>query len=302
MENKSLKDQEDDGFRLVKSKGKKSLNKSINKTASLNLTKLETNEHQQSTELDEEDTINLNKKILDLKHKLKHDDSSFYWCKLQISLRKILKDYFTADQVHQLGSLKLVCYGLGSIDENICSRYQLALLLLIIDEFNEFSIQMESQQKKLSIDFVEFYDPVFNSNDKFLLTELFKFKITNKNEKCFRNVQASLDERKVLNLFYMPHCEKEMYNNLLCSNWTKSCLDSLIIFGNSFNTISTNNLNLLNFSFIEDSCLHLVNETQLNSACDLTNAFTDLAFHVFDQKRLNDEVVLIRLKNKLTLN
>ena len=35
-------------------------------------------------------------------------------------------------------------------------------------------------------------------------------------------------------LFYMPHCGKALYNNLLWANWTPELLTNLLIIGNSF--------------------------------------------------------------------
>lgn len=36
-------------------------------------------------------------------------------------------------------------------------------------------------------------------------------------------------------LFYLMHCGKALYNNLLWKNWNAQCLPLMIIIGNSFN-------------------------------------------------------------------
>jgi hypothetical protein len=303
MNNKLFKEQkqDDDGFILVESKGKKPSNKT-------SMTKFQMCQQQQQhpnlVELDKEYVTCLKKKILDLKLKLKDNDMCFFWSKMKISLKKILIEYFQPDTTYTNSAVNLICYGLGSLDDNMCSRYQLALFLLIIDEINEFKFLVEPKKKTLSIDLIELYDPIFNQNDIYLLTELFKFKISNSNEKCLRSVHSTLETKKnVLNIFYMPHCEKTMYNNLLYSNWSKACLSTILIIGNSFSTIDTNSLDKdlkKYYSFIMDSNFHLVNETRLNSFCDLTDAFTDLAFHLFDRNRLEDEIILNKLFNKFT--
>lgn len=300
--NEKYDDEDDDGFILVKSKRKKNYSANnkiiINKSSSSNLQQID---EDVVVVVDKEYMFNLNKKILEYKQKLRDYDTCFYWSKMQISLRKLLNEYFS-NNINDHNNINLICYGLGSIDNNLCSRYQLALFLLIIDEINKFSIMNCSNEKinnnetKLNINLVEFYDPVFNQNDKILLTDYFHFKLATKNEKCFKSI-----EKNALNLFYMPHCGKAMYNNLLYSNWSKRSLTHLIILGNSFSTITTNNLdNKLNkyYSYIKDS-LSVINEIRLSNECDLTNAFTDFSWHTFETSLLNDQNVLNKLVNKL---
>lgn len=310
-----------DGFTLVKSKRKtnKTINKFNNNNNSSNMQMKQQHIKNESLLIvDKEYVLTLNKKILEYKQKLIDYDTCFYWSKLQISLRTILNEYFFSiknnnkkknnNPDHQQinynnnNRINLICYGLGSIDDNLSSRYQLALFLLIIDEINSFSSlnhnnnnnnmnnENNNNKKKINIDLIEFYDPVFNLNDKSLLTDLLQFKLAETNECCFKNVTTLNNNEltkegkaKTLNLFYMPHCSKGMYNNLLASNWSQHTLSTLIILGNSFHTITTNNLDsklLKNYSFILDS-LQFLNESFVNSECDLTNAFTDLTIHMF---------------------
>lgn len=35
-------------------------------------------------------------------------------------------------------------------------------------------------------------------------------------------------------LFYMPHCGKQLYSNLLWANWSSRLLQNVVLFGNSF--------------------------------------------------------------------
>lgn len=286
-------------FILVKSKkrnNKSANNKIINNKTTTN----NNNEEDLVVIVDKEYVFNLNKKILEYKQKLRDYDTQFYWPKMQISLHKILFEYFHATQQQETDHIKnrinLICYGLGSVDDNICSRYQLALFQLIIDEINSINHQ---QINKLNIEQIEFYDPIFNKNDKFLLESILNYKISSQNEQCFKQIEL-VNDSKVLNIFYMPHCEKSMYNNLLFSNWQPERLNSLLILGNSFQTITTNTVdNKMNkhYTFVQDS-LDLIKEIKINSDCDLTSAFTDLSFHLFDTSRVNDE----QLVNKLTIN
>ncbi len=166
------------------------------------------------------DALDLEKKIIDCKSKLKNYDQYFYWEKVKIEMRQFLINYF---KVSILNEINLISYGLGSMDENLCSRYQLALLLLLIDEIRSFN--------NITLNTPEFYDPVFNSIDKYLLTQSFGLKVLEKNDQCFRSVIASNSTKKILTIFYMPHCGKALFNNLLYSNWTTPQLSSLAIFG-----------------------------------------------------------------------
>ena len=47
------------------------------------------------------------------------------------------------------------------------------------------------------------------------------------NEECRRRANGCT-------LFYMPHCELFMYDNLLAANWNAKDLANVVVFGNSF--------------------------------------------------------------------
>ncbi|XP_029493876.1 SRR1-like protein isoform X2 [Oncorhynchus nerka] len=79
------------------------------------------------------------------------------------------------------GPLECVCYGLGSFSCCVTARYQLAMLLLILESLQEGK----------------------------------------------RAVSRPT-------LFYLMHCGKALYNNLLWKNWSRDALPLLTIIGNSF--------------------------------------------------------------------
>ena len=268
-------DNMDDGFILVKSK------KSIKKQQTLIIAKNKSNSNYSRTTFPvnnnnnnniDESVDDLYKKIDLLKFKLKHQDDYQYYSKLIIIFEKLLKDYYAKNEIDNINrEMNIICFGLGSIDDNLSSRYQLALLLLLIDDIKSLF--------KINIKLVEFYDPIFSQIDKSLLEKKFKFQISNENLKCMHQLES-------LTMFYMPHCGKSLYNNLLYSNWSVNLLKKLIIFGNSFNTIKTQTLNnVMNkyYTYINDSYLFL-NEIKLcNIKCDLTNdSFYDLSLHLFN--------------------
>ena len=78
------------------------------------------------------------------------------------------------------------------------------------------------------------FDPVLSSSEKKILHEL-KFQTSEENlEGCY------LVDNSVSNLtvFYLPHCPKQLLNNILWTNWDR--LDRILILGNSISGISTN--------------------------------------------------------------
>lgn len=113
-----------------------------------------------------------------------------------------------------VGQMQCVCYGLGSFSSCVSARYQLSMLLLLLD----------AAQIELSDCFV--YDPVFSSGEKDILRKL-GLTVLTENEEGKRQANKPT-------LFYLLHCGKALYNNLLWKNWSKQCLTQIIIIGNSF--------------------------------------------------------------------
>ena len=112
--------------------------------------------------------------------------------------------------------LDLVCYGLGNFSDSYIARYQLVFLLLVIEEID------------IPLCNCHIFDPQFNDEEKEILQEL-GLNIINENEvgKRWCNKRT---------LFYMPHCGKALYNNLLWANWGTN-LKNVVIIGNSFNSM-----------------------------------------------------------------
>lgn len=177
-----------------------------------------------------QDIAELERKVLDCKQKLEARDSCFYWSKLQLELRRLVLDYGLAASQRRMS---IVCYGLGSVDENLSARYQFALLLLLVDELKS--------APGLRLDSVELFDPVFTPLDVHLLSKSYPFQVAESNDRCFRRVGGNGHgdgdgdgEQNQLTMFYMPHCGKALYNNLLYSNWNASSLGSMLILGKPF--------------------------------------------------------------------
>ena len=89
------------------------------------------------------------------------------------------------------------------------------------------------------------YDPVLGVEERTALEELGCVYIDNnevwlilthshmhyvvRTQRCQRQVQ-------VHTLFYMPHCGRAMYNNLLWANWSPQHLSKVAVIGNSFHS------------------------------------------------------------------
>lgn len=70
------------------------------------------------------------------------------------------------------------------------------------------------------------YDPVLTSTDIAIL----------KAAGCTPLAEADAAMQTVTEptLFYMPHCEASLYNDVLDRNWAVDALSNMAIFGNSF--------------------------------------------------------------------
>uniref|UniRef100_A0A673HQ44 SRR1 domain containing n=1 Tax=Sinocyclocheilus rhinocerous TaxID=307959 RepID=A0A673HQ44_9TELE len=97
----------------------------------------------------------------------------------------------------------------------VCVKVWVTLLLVYLPRY---------QLAMLSCD-----DPVFSESEYDALKEL-GFTVLTENEEGKRAVYQPT-------LFYLMHCGKALYNNLLWRNWTPQTLPKLIIIGNSFHGI-----------------------------------------------------------------
>ncbi|KAJ2823609.1 hypothetical protein GGI24_003642 [Coemansia furcata] len=103
---------------------------------------------------------------------------------------------------------EIVCYGIGSLATQV-SQWQLAMVLLL--------------NQHLSVKIWAF-DPVTIATDCEILGR-FGVSIIAENEEAKRSVTKRT-------LFFMPHCEEFLYNNLLAANWSPEQLARLMIIGN----------------------------------------------------------------------
>ncbi|KAH7436755.1 hypothetical protein KP509_05G034800 [Ceratopteris richardii] len=109
--------------------------------------------------------------------------------------------------------LQVIIYGLGSIADSEISRCQFALILLL-------------KQTCSWIGPIEVFDPVLSRSECSVIARMGCVPAT-KDEKGRRRITSPT-------LFYMPHCEEWLYDNVLQANWIPRLLKQIVILGNSF--------------------------------------------------------------------
>ncbi|KAM5191886.1 SRR1-like protein isoform 1-T5 [Mantella aurantiaca] len=167
-----------------------------------------------------------------------------------------------------LQEYECVCYGLGNFASCIISRHQLAFLLLFLKQF-----KIPHQQCYV-------FDPVFSSLEISVLQEL-DLKVIFKNEEGKHAVQKPT-------VFYMLHCGKALYNNLLWRNWSAETLSQMIIIGNSFRGIEERLLSRIlqrDYAYIFKS-LQAVEEAAFPECPKYSDIFNDTSIHSFPLAKL----------------
>ncbi|KAF8061556.1 hypothetical protein FPV67DRAFT_284969 [Lyophyllum atratum] len=111
-----------------------------------------------------------------------------------------------------LTSPEVLCLGLGSPTASANARVQLAFLLAICESLNIDRAK------------VFMYDPVFTAEDMSLFAELEVQLLTENKDAAY-----ALDRPT---LCFMPHCDLELYENLISANWSKERLPNVILVAN----------------------------------------------------------------------
>ncbi|XP_063310707.1 SRR1-like protein isoform X1 [Pelobates fuscus] len=169
---------------------------------------------------------------------------------------------------HTLHNADCVCYGLGNFSSCVIARHQLAFLLLFLEQF------------KIPRNQTYVFDPVFSMLEISVLQEL-GLSVISENEEGKRTICRHT-------VFYMPHCGKALYNNLLWSNWSQDALSKLIVIGNSFKGIEERMLSRIlqkDYVYIQKS-LKAVEEAALPENHQFNDVFNDISIHYFPIQKL----------------
>jgi len=189
--------------------------------------------------------------------------------KVMAALEELRKSELFADLSARLGKLKpcqeLWCFGLGHVAACVSARYQLALLLLLRDVL------------KIPKERVFVNDPIFFCGEIELLKRL-GLEVVSENIECNLKCQVST-------LVFLPHCPKQLTNNLLFANWSPSGLAKLFLISNSFSNTVTRGIK----SDIEKNAnliatlaeAEMMEEEELLNNFKFEDVFNDLALHQF---------------------
>lgn len=164
----------------------------------------------------------------------------------------------------------LVCLGIGSLCASENSQYQFGFLTLLKELFH---VQDQSAW---------IFDPIMTKSDVELAFK-FGFQVPQHNKAGRHHVSKR-------SVFYMPHCPRALYDNLLLENWNEASLGNLMIIGNSFSHYELfTSTHQMKESMIYRALPH-VKEHVIHQPGqgELFAAFNDQSVHIFDSESLQN--------------
>lgn len=161
---------------------------------------------------DPEEEERLKKKMHNCLKKL--EDSDFYNKFVeQLQSPQVLNNILRAVNSESGQQIQMVVYGIGSIANSEKSRLQLCLALLLKRNFSWVCR-------------IEVFDPILSASECRIIESL-GCTILAVNEQGRRTAESPT-------LFFMPHCEALLYDNVLRANWSPVLLNRIVLLGNSF--------------------------------------------------------------------
>jgi len=188
--------------------------------------------------------------------------------RIDIAVNELKNSNFFTDvciNLRKLACETIWCFGIGHLGECVTARFQFAFLLLIKDVLN------------LSSERVFICDPILYKEEMEII-QTYNFNVATENIECML-------ECSVPTFLFLPHCPKQLSNNLLYSNWSSSALKNLVICSNSFtNIVERNAAKVLaeSASYIVSVVDHnIVTELPINNSFKYNDVFNDLSLHSF---------------------
>ena len=164
------------------------------------------------------------------------------------------------------GIVDIICYGIGNFSEHNCSKYQLAALL---------------SMKLVYCSNVYIYDPLFTKNEIECLKQL-NLQVIENNEEGKRTLNNHST------LLFMPHCTKQLTNNLLYANWSP-LIHNCILLGNSWSELEchTTEASLKQSAHFLYKLKPYVTEITLKNNFQYPNTFSGTSLHIFTKQNLD---------------
>ena len=181
---------------------------------------------------------------------------------------------------------KIICLGIGSFTLNKEAEYQLIFLRCLAEVLG---LKTDSEQKSVLV-----FDPIHTKNEQKIIRQLgFDLMPMEQNLEG----KYSLKEEKMSGtLFYLPHCPKQLTNNLLWANWDRQTIASidpansvdnsvrgLYILGNSFERLTSS----LPDRILKESAEYILiaskyaKETKIENCFKFSDIFNDTSLHSF---------------------
>jgi len=163
---------------------------------------------------------------------------------------------------------EIICLGIGKISECSIAKHQLALISVI--------------KKLFDIPAIKFFDPVLSADEKKLL-ELLQFEVLTENTEGKYLAQQPT-------LFYLPHCPKQITNNLLFTNWNPENIQNLFLICNSFSSVVQSTPERLlrpNAHYILEINPY-VSEIEFENNFRYSDIFNDFSAHSFTSEKLQN--------------
>ena len=106
------------------------------------------------------------------------------------------------------------------------------------------------------------------------MSEIFGLNVITENLECYVPCQEP-------SLIILPHCPKQLTNNLLFSNWKPRLLENILVISNSLTNISES-VQSSNVKFIHAVVEHnILDEKKLRNSFKFSDIFNDLSLHSF---------------------
>jgi len=191
--------------------------------------------------------------------------------------KNLLEKFESVDDGKKTGFQELVCLGIGNFSDSIQARFQLALLHNLAGNLN------------VDRDRVTIFDPHLTESEVDFAASFLGYVGTSRSLKdnCEGRYKAT-----ARTLVFMPHCPKQLTNNLLYANWTPQQLRHLVIFCNSFDRLAISQPERIlreQGATLILKVAPICKEIPVENDFRLTDVFNDLSVHSFAPEKVEPD-------------